>query len=126
VALGSTSIIRFPPLGFDSESELTSESYAFSFDHEGLLGVTFIGVVPSTFMVLTPFSHVLLRPLISLLVLHLGWIILRETISTWSPAVWVGVSFSLLQMQGVFRSKLSSFLLKFMLDLDIVSINFSQ
>jgi hypothetical protein len=48
-------------------------------------------------MVLTPFSRVLLCLLISLLVLWLGLVVLRETISTWSLVVWVGVAFSLLR-----------------------------
>jgi len=48
-------------------------------------------------MVHTPFSCVLLRLLISLLVLRLGLVVLREAISTWSIVVWVGVAFALLR-----------------------------
>jgi hypothetical protein len=49
-------------------------------------------------MVLTPFSHVLLRLLISLLVLRLGLVVLREAILTWSIVMWVGAAFSLLRV----------------------------
>ena len=49
-------------------------------------------------MVLAPFSCVLLRLLIALLVLRLGLVILRATILTWSLAVWVGVAFALLRL----------------------------
>ena len=58
--------------------------------------MTFFGVVPRDFMVLTPFSHVLLCLLIALLVLRLGLVVLRAAISTWSLAVWVGAAFALL------------------------------
>jgi len=49
-------------------------------------------------MVLTPFSHVLLRLLISLLVLRLGLVVLRVAIFDLSLAMWVGVAFALLQL----------------------------
>jgi hypothetical protein len=49
-------------------------------------------------MVLTSFSHVLLRLLVSLLVLRLERIVLREAILNWSLAMWVGVAFSLLHL----------------------------
>ena len=60
--------------------------------------MTFVSVVPRNFMVLTPFSRVLLRLLIALLVLWFGWIVLRVDILTWSLFVWVGVSFSFLSL----------------------------
>jgi len=77
-------------------------------------------------MVLTPFSRVLLHLLISLLVLWLGLVVLRATISNWSLFVWVGATFALLWLLGVFISNLSSFLLKFLLDLDSASISRAQ
>ena len=49
-------------------------------------------------MVLTPFSRVLIRLFVALIVLQLGWILLREAMVTWSPTMWVGVSFALLRL----------------------------
>jgi hypothetical protein len=76
-------------------------------------------------MVLTPFSRVL-RFSVALLVLWLGRIVRRGTILTWSFFMWVRDAFSLLRLLGVCRSKLSQFLLKFLLDLDNISISRAQ
>jgi len=95
-------------------------------NHEGLLGATFIGIVPRNFMVLTPFSCVFLHLLIALLVLQLGLVFLRAVISIWSLVVWVGVAFTLLRLWEVRRSKLSLFPLKFFLNIDSVSISCAQ
>ena len=58
--------------------------------------MTFFNVVPRDFMVLTPFSHVLLRLLIAFIMLCLGMVVLEVAILTWSLVVWVGAAFSLL------------------------------
>jgi hypothetical protein len=47
-------------------------------------------------MVLTPFSRVLPRILISLIVLRLGMVVLRVDLFSLSLAVWVGATFALL------------------------------
>ena len=49
-------------------------------------------------MVLTPFSCVLFRLLIALLMLRFGMVVLRATISIQSLVVWVGAAFALLQL----------------------------
>jgi hypothetical protein len=49
-------------------------------------------------MVLTPFSRVLLRLLISLLVMWLGLVVLRAAILTWSLYMCVLDAFSLLRL----------------------------
>jgi hypothetical protein len=54
--------------------------------------------MPRNFMLLTPFSCVLIHLLIALLVLWLELVFLRDPISTCSLAVWVGADFSLLQL----------------------------
>jgi len=77
-------------------------------------------------MLLTPFSRVLLHLLIPLLVLRLGLVFLRVAIFALNLTVWVGEAFSLLWLSGVCRSKLSHLLLKFLLDLDNVSISRTQ
>jgi hypothetical protein len=46
-------------------------------------------------MVITPFFHVLIHLLISLIVFHVELVVLRVAISTQSLAVWVGASFDL-------------------------------
>ena len=50
------------------------------------------------FMVLTPFSRVLLHLLIALLVLRLGLVVMRVAISARSLVVWVEATFALLQL----------------------------
>jgi hypothetical protein len=47
-------------------------------------------------MVVTPFSCVLIHLLITLLVWWLGLVFLREDISTWSLALWVWDTFSII------------------------------
>ena len=49
-------------------------------------------------MVFTPFSHVLLHLLITLLVLFLGMVFMRVAIFSLSLVVLVGVAFSLLRL----------------------------
>ena len=49
-------------------------------------------------MLFTPFSHVLLRILITLLRLWLGLVVLRVAIFDLSLVVWVGATFSFLQL----------------------------
>jgi hypothetical protein len=49
-------------------------------------------------MVFTPFSRVLLRLLITLLVLLIGLVVLRVAIFALSLVLWVGDAFSLLQL----------------------------
>ena len=94
--------------------------------HEGLLGATFFGVVPRTVMVLTPFSHVLLHILISLLLLQPRLVVLIVAIYALSLTVCFGDSFSLLRLWGVFWSKLLPLLLKFPLDINNISISCTQ
>jgi hypothetical protein len=54
--------------------------------------------MPRDFMVFTPFSHVLLRLLIALLMLWLGLVVLRVAIFSLSLAVGVGAAFSMLRL----------------------------
>jgi hypothetical protein len=77
-------------------------------------------------MLLTPFSCVLVRLIISLLVLRIGLVVMRVAIFSLSLAVWVGAAFALLRLGGVCRSKFLPLLLKFLLDLDSVSISHIQ
>ena len=58
----------------------------------------FFSVVPRDFMVLTPFSRVLLRLLIALLVLQIGLVFLRVAIFSMSLVVWFGATFFLLRL----------------------------
>ena len=60
--------------------------------------MTLFSVVPRDFMVFTPFSHVLLHLLITLLGLRLGLVVLRATIFSMSLVLCVGASFSLLRL----------------------------
>jgi len=98
----------------------------FHLGHQWLLGATFFGVVPRDFMVFTPFFYVLLQLFITLLVLRLGLVVVRVAIFSLSLVLWVGVTFTLLWMWGVYRPKLSPLMLKFMLDLENISISRTQ
>ena len=99
---------------------------SFHLNHQWLLGAGFFSVVPRDFMVFTPFSRILLRLLITLLVLRLGLVVLRVAIFTLSPAVWTGATFYLLWLWGVCKSKIAPLLLKFLPDLDSISIRCTQ
>ena len=71
-------------------------------------------------MELTPLSHVLLCLRGVFLCLWLRWIILCRPALDLSFALWFGTAFSLLK---ICRSKVSIFLFKLLLNLDIVSIH---
>ena len=62
-------------------------------DQQWLLWETFFGVVLRDFMIFTPFSRVLLRLLITLIVLWLGLVFLRVTIFSLSLFFWLGPPF---------------------------------
>ena len=60
--------------------------------------MAFFGVVPKTFILLTPFSLVLLHLLIAFLAWKVGMVVLRVDIFSLSLVVWVWFTFSLLRL----------------------------
>jgi len=77
-------------------------------------------------MIFTPFSCVLLRIFITLLLLWLGLVVPRVSIFSLSLSMRIGVCLSLLLLWWVCRSKLAPLLPKFFLDLDNISISHTQ